>query len=309
MQWKKLGLVYSPRGQQAWNKKYAILPVPELLEEENRIRIYFGSTDELNFGRISYIEVDADNPTKILYEHSDVVLDLGDEGTFDDCGVVPSCMIHKGEQSLLYTVGFQRCVKVPYMLFAGLATSEVNQPLSMKRHSQAPILPRTPQRPISQGAPWVIFENGTYRMWHWYGTKWIEVDGKPFIDYHIGYAESQDGFSWNMHERACLAPISELGEFAVARPCVIKLGETYHMWYSVRLKEKMYRIAYATSNDGFEWDRQTGDFGLDVSESGWDSEMTCYPAVIELNNRLLMFYNGNNNGETGFGVAEFNLDD
>ncbi|EGQ7881099.1 hypothetical protein QTU67_002632 [Vibrio cholerae] len=309
MKWKKMGLVYRPRRKQPWNQKYAILPVPEFIENENRIRIYFGSTDNENFGRISYIEVDADEPTKILYEHQKPVLDLGREGTFDDCGVVPSCLVQKEECSLLYTVGFQRCVKVPYMLFAGLAMFEKNEPATMKRYSEAPILERTPERPISQGAPWVLYENGKYRMWHWYGTKWIEVEGKPFIDYHIGYAESDDGYTWSMTDNVCLAPIKELGEFAVARPCVFKQGETYHMWYSVRLEKKMYRIAYATSKDGLKWIRHTGDFGLEVSDDGWDSEMMCYPAVIEVKGRLLMFFNGNNNGETGFGVAEAELND
>ena len=309
MQWKKLGLIYKPSQDKFWNQKYAILPVPEFIEAENKIRVYFGTTDSENFGRISYIEIDATNPTKVIYEHNDYILGLGDDGTFDDCGVVPSSIITKNKKTLLYTVGFQRCVKVPYMLFAGLAMSDSNKPNELQRYSKAPILPRTASRPISQGAPCVIFENDIYKMWHWYGTKWIEVDGKPFIDYHIGYAESKDGINWDMHDEPCLWPISEKGEFAVARPWVTRINDLYHMWYSVRLDEKMYRIAYATSENGLKWDRQEGDFGLDVSDNGWDSEMMCYPAVLKMGNRLLMFHNGNNNGETGFGVAEAYIDE
>jgi hypothetical protein len=110
-----------------------------------------------------------------------------------------------------------------------------------------------------------------------------------------------------MKDEPCLWPIPEKGEFSVARPWVIKIDDLYHMWYSVRLEKVMYRIAYATSKDGLNWERKDGDFGLGVSESGWDSEMICYPAVLQLDDRLLMFYNGNNNGETGFGVAEAKL--
>lgn len=307
MEWTKLGLVYQPSKDKHWNQKYAILPVPEYLENENKIRVYFGTTDNDNFGRISYVEVDADDPTEILYEHNNYILDLGEDGTFDDCGVVPSSVIIKGSETLLYTVGFQRCVKVPYMLFAGLAVSGFNKPNELKRYSKAPILPRTKSRPISQGAPCVIFEDGIYKMWHWYGTKWIEVDGKPFIDYHIGYAESPDAINWKMFDSPCLSPIPEKGEFAVARPWVIRINDVYHMWYSVRLDKKMYRIAYAVSKNGLDWDRQEGEFGLDVSKEGWDSEMMCYPAVLKIGKRMLMFYNGNNNGETGFGVAEVNI--
>ncbi|EHA1124987.1 hypothetical protein FG475_07570 [Vibrio navarrensis] len=307
--WNKLGQVHSPKGDKYWNQKYDILPVPEYIDDLDRIRIYIGTTDVENFGRITYIEVDANNPLNIVYEHNDFILDLGEDGTFDDCGVVPSCIIHRDGKSLLYTVGFQRCVKVPYMLFAGLAIGDKGNPDSFKRFSKAPILPRTPERPISQGAPWVLWDDGLFKMWHWFGTKWIDIEGKPFIDYHIGYAESIDGLQWDMKSEPCLWPIQEKGEFAVARPCVIKLRNIYHMWYSVRLEKVMYRIAYATSSDGRNWNRHEGDIGLNVSEHGWDSQMVCYPAVIKIKNRLLMFYNGNNNGETGFGVAESIIDE
>ena len=43
---------------------------------------------------------------------------------------------------------------------------------------------------------------------------------------------------------------------------------------------------------------------FDVSASGWDSDMTCYPSIITVKEKTYMFYNGNNNGETGFGYAE-----
>ena len=43
---------------------------------------------------------------------------------------------------------------------------------------------------------------------------------------------------------------------------------------------------------------------IDVSPTGWDAEMICYPAVINVKGKTYLFYNGNNNGETGFGVAE-----
>jgi len=50
------------------------------------------------------------------------------------------------------------------------------------------------------------------------------------------------------------------------------------------------------------WHRKSADIlGLGA---GWDSDATCYPAVIQMGNRTLLFYNGNGYGRTGFGVAE-----
>lgn len=188
------------------------------------------------------------------------------------------------------------------MLFAGLARSS-DEGLSFQRLSQAPILPRKNTRPTGQGAPSVIFHDGIYKMWHWFSTKWITVEGKLFMDYKIGYAESADGVHWDMKDITCLEPDESRGEFAVARPWVLFEEGVYKMWYSIRLVGKMYRIGYAESIDGLVWSRLDHLAGIDVSPEGWDSEMVCYPAVIDVKGHRYMFYNGNSNGLTGFGVA------
>ena len=43
--------------------------------------------------------------------------------------------------------------------------------------------------------------------------------------------------------------------------------------------------------------------GIDVSSSGWDDEMVCYPYVFNHNGKRYMLYNGNGHGRTGFGLA------
>jgi hypothetical protein len=40
-----------------------------------------------------------------------------------------------------------------------------------------------------------------------------------------------------------------------------------------------------------------------VSDSGWDSEMVCYPYVFKHNDNIYMLYNGNRYGLSGFGIA------
>jgi len=37
----------------------------------------------------------------------------------------------------------------------------------------------------------------------------------------------------------------------------------------------------------------------------WDSEMMCYPTVFEVEKQRYMYYNGNNYGETGIGLAKW----
>ena len=66
---------------------------------------------------------------------------------------------------------------------------------------------------------------------------------------------------------------------------------------------KNYRIGAAASDDGVSWTRLDAAMGLGVSDSGWDSEMTCYPALFWHRDRLWLAYNGNGYGATGFGLA------
>ncbi len=64
-------------------------------------------------------------------------------------------------------------------------------------------------------------------------------------------------------------------------------------------------MGYAESKNGIEFIRKPGNM-IDVSESGWDSEMVSYPSLLKHKNKMYMFYNGN--GRTGFGVAISNAE-
>jgi hypothetical protein len=82
------------------------------------------------------------------------------------------------------------------------------------------------------------------------------------------------------------------------------------MWYSYRGlenyrtdKSNSYRIGYAESADGIEWIRKDDYLGLDVSPSGWDSEMVAYPYIYADATKKYMFYNGNGFGRSGLGCA------
>ena len=123
-------------------------------------------------------------------------------------------------------------------------------------------------------------------------------DGKPQHRYHIKYAESVDGIEWKREGVVCIDYASE-DEYAISRPCVIRDGGLYRMWFASR--GESYRIRYAESVDGLSWTR--GESGIDVSEGGWDSEMLAYPYVFTRGADYYMLYNGNGYGKTGIGLA------
>ena len=79
---------------------------------------------------------------------------------------------------------------------------------------------------------------------------------------------------------------------------------------------RIYGLNYKdTHEDALRWLEAMGDpyvasafdadgqVGIDVCSSGWDSEMICFASILDVKGQRYMFYNGNNYGETGFGLA------
>src|SRR5262245_58108088 len=169
------------------------------------------------------------------------------------------------------------------------------------RFSDGPLLDRNNVDPFLTASPWVIVEDGVWRMWYVSASKWALEDGRPKHFYNIRYAESNDGVSWRRDGTVCI-DFADQDEYAFARPCVIKERDgCYRMWYSYR--GNRYRIGHAESHDGISWERRDADVGIEASPEGWDSEMIEYPAVFDLSGDRYMLYNGNGYGRSGMGLA------
>lgn len=301
MKWQKQGVIYAPQGNLWWAKSYALLPTVDVIDD-SIIRVYFASLDEKRFGRIGYVDLDADNPGHILYECEEPILDIGPLGAFDDSGVNPSCVVNVAGSKYLYYIGWQRCERVPYMLFTGLAVSEADR-LIFKKYSSVPVLDRIFTEPFSRAAPFILVENQIFKVWYWSCEFWSTENGWTHYNNVIRYTESTDGIHWNSDSMVCIAP-EKMEDYTVGRPWVIKEADIYKMWYSIRSTAKIsYRIGYAESFDGINWQRKDEEVGIHVSDNGWDSEMICYPCVVDVRGKRYMFYNGNRHGLTGFGYA------
>ena len=168
---------------------------------------------------------------------------------------------------------------------------------------------RTACEPFFVVTPYVVVENGLWRMWYCGCTEWLLHDGVTEPRYQIKYAESTDGVSWVRNDVTCIP--YEASDEVSTRPCVIRSADgTYRMWYCYRKiggyrtdRSASYRIGYAESFDGITWERQDRRAGIEPSGSGWDSEMLAYPFVYEYRSTTYLLYNGNGFGASGFGYA------
>jgi predicted GH43/DUF377 family glycosyl hydrolase len=294
MRWEKMGLVFVPDGTIPWMRTHASNPVAEH-RHDDCFRIYFGSRDDTNRTSIGFIDLELLPSPKVVAVHSRPILEPGELGMFDDSGMSMGCLIRVGGKRYLYYVGWNLGVTVPWRNSIGMAVSAGPDEPFIK-YSRAPIVDRSEVDPFSLSYPWVLEDGGEYRMWYGSNLVW----GKQHADMHhvIKRAVSSDGIHWSRDGSIaidlCLPKV-----WAVCRPCVVKEGPVYHMWYCYR--GDAYRIGYARSHDGSHWEKMPDPIA--ASTEGWDSEMIAYPHVFTHRGDRYILYNGNRYGLTGFGIA------
>lgn len=298
MKWEKKGQIFLPNNQYNWVKTHGMLPVADHIRG-NLFRIYFSGRDEFNISRIGYIEIDINTPDKILHLSELPVLDIGKLGAFDDNGVSPTWIQQQGDKKYLYYFGWNKGAKVRAAEVSGLAISSDNGK-TFERYSKAPIIDRTNMEPYTiLVISCIIIENGIWRMWYDSADEWIN---EQLPKYNIKYAESKDGIHWKREGLVSVDYLYE-EESRVSRASIIKDNGIYKMWYCYAIKSGGYRMGYAESIDGYKFKRMDHTVGIDLSKSGWDSEMLCYPYVFNHRGQIYMLYCGNGYGRTGFGIA------
>jgi len=293
-----MGLIFEPNGQYDWLITHSSFPFAMQLNGD-RYRIYFHARDKHNRSQPGYIEIDITRPAETLYLSPAPVLKVGNAGLFDDAGILGPWIVDLRGVLYMYYSGWSRGVSVPYYSAIGLAVSK-DQGRTFKKWSIAPIVDRSDVDPYMTISGCVMKERSLWRMWYCSAKDFKVESGNPMYYYHIKYAESADGISWTRRGRVCIDH-EYTGETRIGAPCVIKEGQLYRMWYSYAIDK--YRIGYAESKDGICWVRKDEEAGIDVSESGWDSEMVCYPFVFEHKGRKYLLYNGNGYGKSGLGYA------
>jgi len=303
VRWNKRGLLLVAPVELSWAVSHAALPVPQLLGD-GRLRLYFSARDAQGRSQIGRAELDLDDPEGSLAVDPEPVVRIGPLGAFDDAGATPSCIVENAGRQYKYYSGWTLGRTVPFRFFVGCAVSDDGGSV-YRKVSAAPILERNEIDPFLTASPWVIVENGLWRMWYVSGTGWTLEHGEPRHSYHIKYAESDDGLAWRRDGLVCI-DYRDSSEYAIARPCVIRDSDRYRMWFSAR--GDAYRICYAESEDGLAWKRLDESVGISTSEEGWDSEMQAYPAVVDRGERRLMLYNGNGYGASGIGWADLERD-
>lgn len=300
MAWKKIGKFFEPDGSIDWMHSHAAVPFIDKISE-NTYKLYFTSRTKNNISTVGSLIFDSHfNIHKV---NSEPVLTHGKIGMFDEHGVTGSYCLNINNKKYLYFVGWNQSKTTPFRNAIGLAISD-DGGSTYRKLSEGPIVDRSLVDPSFVAGTCVYYDDDLFKMWYISCVRWEIVDDKPRHYYHLKYATSKDGINWDRKGVVAIDFKSKY-EYAISQPWVIKENGLFKMWYSFRGQPSInrYRIGYAESMDGISWDRMDDQAGIDVSETGWDSQMICYPYIFDLNNNRYMFYNGNNYGETGIGLA------
>ena len=308
MKWIKKGKIFTAAGEPEWISSHTQVPCPLVLDD--RLRVYFATRPKSGMSLTAFVDLDLENPGKILHLHDKPVLDWGNAGMFDEHGNIPSHVFrHEGKVYLFY-VGWSRGESIPYSNWTGMAVSDDNG-VTFKKAFKGPILDRTRDEIYSATGLICLENRGTWLGWYATGTQWLLIDGNYEHTYEIRSCRSQNLVDWT-NRNQCIFP-RKLPNESNTRPTVIFLNGKWHMWFCYRGAKdfrdgtESYQIGYAWSADLKEWVRDDESAGIAPSAAGWDSTMMAYPCVISVGRKVLMFYSGNGFGRAGFGYAELEV--
>jgi hypothetical protein len=275
-------------------RSHAALPTALRLGSD-ALRVYYSARDDFNRSSVGFVDIDLRRPTRPAHAPAAPVVTPGDDGQFDSAGVSVSCAVPYSGKVHLYYLGWNSD-GATWRNTVGLAISE-DGGVTFRKHAAAPIVGRDENDPHTLSYPWVLRSDGGWQMW--YGSDLRPRAGRDDMAHILKHARSSDGTSWIRNGR----PLLDLkeGEIGLSRPCVLQENGRYCMWYSYRGNQ--YRIGYAESEEGGDWQRLDELAGIEPTGSGWDSDAVCYPCVFEHRGERYMLYNGNDYGRTGFGIA------
>jgi len=314
MNWTKHGRFFSlsETDSNDWRCSHTQLPIVDDTNPDYW-RIYYSSRNKQGMSLPCTVDIQAGDPNVILGQNIRPLLNLGESGSFDEHGVMPTAIIHLGDTFYLYYIGLSRRSDVPYQNAIGLAISEDGGDHYIKYHRQ-PLFDTNAIDPIFTGTLNILRAGDCWHGYYMSCTEWKQINGQLEPRYRLHYASSENGLDW-LRSGLVVIDYQNEEEGGIVAASVIAFQQRFHMWFCYRQdrdfrtnKNNSYRIGYATSDDAINWLRRDQEAGINISETGWDSRMITYPNVIRYRNQLYMFYNGNGFGQSGIGYAICNLD-
>ena len=202
-------------------------------------------------------------------------------------------------------MGWTQGKKVPFFSSLGLAISN-NITGPYKKINNAPIIGRSKYDPYFVATCFVNKIKKGYEMFYTSNLSWKIKNKNPFPRYLIKKCFSKNGIDWKTNNNNTIKFYNKK-EVAITRPWIIKIKNRLIMFFS--LKKNKYSIETNIKKNNSKWIRRK-IFNFDQNKKiKFDSMSQEYASLIEYKKKIFMFYNGNEYGKKGVGLAIANLND
>lgn len=293
--WRKLGKICGGLVIDDWAAGFAAVPTA-VRQSGDVFRIYVSARDRMQRSRPAWFDINL-NDHRIEAVSQSPILPLGALGAFDDSGVMPTWVLPQPDGDLMYYIGWNRGVTVPFRNAIGIAKQARDG--TWTKLYDGPIVDRTRHEPHFVASCAVLGDGQDYHAWYLSCTGWSQDADQPRHHYHLKYAASPNAVDWHRDGHVAIDFVGD--EYAISRPSVLRDDNgRFHMWFSAR--GERYQIFKAVSDDAKHWHRELEPV-LTPSQSGWDTDMVCYPFVFEHSGQRFMLFNGNGYGHSGVGLA------
>ena len=287
---------------------------PFVIRHEGHYWLFYGGADAKGAHRICLAIAPEGNVTK--WERLGSLFERGGPGAFDELWCVLPCVHRIGGKWHLYYTGRGKTGR-GLQSFRGIGLAVSDDLRHWERRQVEPILTgdgfkKWPDnKGIAGGARIIELPQPDGRIL--YRMHYTLATGTPSKDRPIDQAkqsvsaDSWDGIEW-FDKRVMLEPRAE-ATYENCATIALNVWPVEKGWRAIYAgigtRYSAYSICEAESADGLTWHRGRPDENLAIppSGSGWESEMTAYPNVIEENGLLRLFYCGNGYGRTGIGTA------
>lgn len=308
--WKDLGLILDLKAINELNStNFEWAQGPQILDMGTHFRLYFSTRffdhDALPVSRVYFLDF-APGFHEAISAIGEVKIHDGILGGFDQHGIFPfhPYAINAGF-FLALTSGWKRMESVDIDMAIGQAISMDGEHFA--RNGYGPLITSAPKEPFLVGDPFVLFSDNMYSLFYIFGTKWNDVGSNSERTYKIGKMISQDGLRFNRVSPGKQIIPDTIENEAQAMPSVVRIKDTFHMFYCYRSSFDFrrggangYRLGHAISRDLENWNLSRS--ALPSKFPIWAQDMQCYPHAAVIDDLVYLFYNGNKFGKSGIGL-------
>lgn len=191
MKWKKLGQIYKSKPIDKYLYSHASNPVAYHLYNDI-YRIFFSGRNKNNKSSVGYIDIDIDSLT-VINKCINSVFTFGEENSFYSHGVSIGNFYKLKNKTYIQFMGWQ--IREHSHWKGEIGRLQINNEVDKLILNPLEVyLGLDEEDDISLSYPFVMFDEGIYKMWYGSTLNWSSENGEMI--HVIKYATSKDGNKW-----------------------------------------------------------------------------------------------------------------